>query len=135
MLLVMCLVPGLATIVGQYGGARGGIRANRLREAKNASRRALIEIGRSRFNFDEVQAEFEASEQSRFQFRISHLLWLGLWLSLFFTAVRLSGIAYELFLPLLASWLIYQAGTILVGSVLAVRILPWWQKRRQIRST
>jgi hypothetical protein len=134
-LLVMCLVPGLATIVGQYGGVRGGLRANHLREAKNASRRALIEIGRSRFDFDEVQAEFEASEQSRFQFRISHLLWLGLWVSLFFTAVRLSAIPYELFLPLLASWLIYQAATILAGSMLAVRFLPWCRRRRQIRST
>jgi hypothetical protein len=133
-LVLMCLVPGLATIVGQYGGMRGGRQANHLREAKNASRRALIEIGRSRFNFDEVQAEFEASEQSRFQFRISHLLWLGLWLSLFFTAVRLSGIQFELFLPMLAGWLLYQAATLAIGTLLAAHLLPW-RKRRQSRST
>jgi hypothetical protein len=130
----LTVVPALATIFGQYGGLSGGRRAVRQREAKTASRRALIAIGCSRFNFDQVGDE-DKEVPAKFQFRISHMLWLGLWLSLMFTAIRLSGIGYELFLPVLLAWLLFQAVTLLLGGLIGRHLLPWVRAWRQSRST
>jgi hypothetical protein len=131
---VVLLIPALATIVGQYGGLSGGRRAVRMRDAKTASRRALIAIGSSRFNFDDASIADEA-EPARFQFRISHLLWLGLWVSLLFTAIRLSGMGFEVFLSVLLAWLLYQWTTLFLGTLIGRHVLPRWHAWRQIRST
>jgi hypothetical protein len=63
------------------------------------------------------------------------MLWLGLWLSLLFTVIRLSGIAYELFLPILLAWLLFQATTLLAGGLIGRHLAPRWHAWRQSRST
>ncbi|HEX4415994.1 MAG TPA: hypothetical protein VH107_20350 [Lacipirellulaceae bacterium] len=131
---LMLLIPAIATIVGQYGALSGGRRAVHMREAKIASRRALIAIGSSRFNFNEVSTANE-KEPLRFQFRISHLLWLGLWMSLLFTAIRLSRMRFGVFFSVLLAWLLYQWVTLFLGTMIGRHVLPRWRDWRQTRST
>jgi hypothetical protein len=132
--VMFLLVPAIATIVGQYGALTGGRRAVYTREAKNASRRALIAIGRSRFNFDGARLEGEG-DPARFQFRISHLLWLGLWMSLLFSAIRLSGMSFGIFFIVLLVWLVYQWMTLFFGAMWSKHVLPRCRAWRQRRST
>lgn len=136
--VAMCMGPGLATIVGQIGGARGGDNAAWRLSAKMASRRSLLLLGWNRTaavqssNADETEL---GEDRPAFQFRTIHLLWVGVWLSLLLTMIRLSGIPYALIIPVVLAWLVYQAATLVIGRWLVYRLGPWWRGERQIRST
>jgi Kef-type K+ transport system membrane component KefB len=70
----------------------------------------------------------------RIQFGIRHLLVIGIWLSLLLTAIRLSGVDFQVALSVVIAWLIYQAVTLWVGGWL----VHWFGRRkarRQSRST
>lgn len=141
--LGLIMGPGVATIVGQLGGARGGQRAIWRVEAKMASRRALARIGRLRprrmGEIDDDSATDEHGDDGidmpRFRFRTIHLLWLGVWMSLLLTVIRLSGIPFELILPILLVWLAYQAATLALGGRLLPQAAAAWRGGRQNRST
>ena len=74
-------------------------------------------------------------DMPRFRFRTIHLLWLGVWLSLLLTVIRLSGIPFELILPILLVWLAYQVATLALGSWLLLQAADAWRGGRQNRST
>ncbi|HMO66691.1 MAG TPA: hypothetical protein PKE47_15970 [Verrucomicrobiota bacterium] len=57
------------------------------------------------------------------------------WLALLLTVIRLSGIQFELILPVLVAWLVYQAATLYCGWQLFTKLLPWWSRRRASCST
>jgi hypothetical protein len=137
-LVMFSVGPGVATVVGQIGGALGGRRAIWQLQAKMAARQSLMEFGwKPAIVLDECHLENVASEAAfpRVRFRIIHLLWIGVWLSLLLTLIRLSRVPYELILPLVVGWLIYQAATLAIGGWLVCRLGPWWRARRQTRST
>ena len=136
--LAMCMGPGLATIVGQIGGARGGDNAAWRLSAKMASRRSLLLRGWSRAAAVQSGHDNEADldeDRPAFQFRTIHLLWVGVWLSLLLTVIRLSGIPYGLIIPAVLAWLVYQATTLVIGRWLVYQLGPWWRGERQTRST
>jgi hypothetical protein len=117
--LIAALVgPGLTTILGQVGGARGGLRAWR----------------EQRWPRDR-DGTTQAEKVPLLRFQIRHLLWVTVWLSLLLTAIRLSGIPFELILPVLIAWLTYQAATLYCGWLIVRRLLPWWSARQARRST
>jgi hypothetical protein len=131
--IMLLMGPALATVVGQVGGARGGIRAN----ARIASSRIApkIELLRMKFAMSQSPAEQTAADSTRadndqdaprFQFRTIHLLWVGVWVSLLLTIIRLSGIPYELILPMLFGWTAFQSLSLLAGKLLVSRFGPWW---------
>jgi hypothetical protein len=130
--------PGAATLVGQLGGARGGGRAQWRVDAKMASRRGLARIGRLRprrigeISDDPTNDNFDDGiDVPRFRFRTVHLLWLGVWFSLLLTVIRLSGISFELVIPMLLVWLVYQAVTLALGGWLLPRVAAAWSAGRQ----
>ena len=69
----------------------------------------------------------DAAASTRLQFRTIHMLWVGVWVSLLLTLIRLSGIPYELILPMLLGWGVFQAATLLAGTLLVRRFGPWWR--------
>jgi hypothetical protein len=143
-LLALLVGPGLATVIGQLGGARGGQVAKWRVDAKMDSRCRLAKLGRLRprriaknhegVEFDEFDADVDIPQ---FRFRIYHLLWLGVWLSLLMTLIRLSRIPFERLLPMLLVWLVFQAATLSLGIWLLPRVLAIWRswRERQTRST
>jgi hypothetical protein len=120
---------GLATVLGQLGGAWGG----------NRSRAAGHRTATARWHpFDPAllppSPAVEPSQapdpvNAKFQFGIRHLLWLSVWLSLLLALIRVCGIPYELILPLLMGWTAFQAGAIWIGERLARRIAAWRESR------
>ena len=132
-LMVLAVGPGLATVLGQLGGAVGGRTAAKLAIELAEQHQRLLSVrwrresARSPGEDGGITAE---SHESQFQFRIAHLLWLGVWLSLLLTLIRLSGIPYEFILPLLLGWLVFQAATLWIGWQL-VRHLGTWSTRRR----
>jgi hypothetical protein len=129
--------PCLTTVLGQIGGALGGRRAVNRLAAKMEMRRSLLAVGWRRPTTAEETTDVESTidtSHPRFRFRTAHLLWVGVWLSLLLTVIRLSGIAYELILPVLLGWLVYQTITLATGRLLVQQLGPWWRSR-QIRST
>ena len=54
-----------------------------------------------------------------------------MWLSVLLTLIRLVGIPFELILPLLGGWIIYQAFTLYLGSFLVEWLGAKWQAGRQ----
>jgi hypothetical protein len=126
-LFLLLLGPGLATIVGQIGGAWGGRRADR-------NRRALATAMQSVGPLDQP-ARDGAIQDRPLQFGISHLLWASLWLSLLLTVIRLSAIPFGLAICLLVGWLIYQSATLAIGRLIVCRVWPAWRLRRASRST
>jgi hypothetical protein len=136
--MFLLLGPGLATIVGQIGGARGGKGAAQAVDHMSANlhtnhlRYALGLLTKPR---SDAGANDSKDGSPRFQFRIFHILWLGVWLSLLFTLIRVSRIPYELMLPLFVGWLVYQAATLALGGLIVRRVGPWWRGQRQTRST
>jgi len=112
---VLTLGPGLTTILGQLGGAIGG--------------RREVAINWT------VQPTEESPPPSRrpLQFGIRQLLWLSVWLSLLLTAIKLSGVRLELILPVLVGWILYQAATLCIGWLVAMRAWPRWRAWRTAR--
>jgi hypothetical protein len=127
--VILLAGPALATIVGQLGGARGGKRGaeslalNRM-SAKLQTVRLRYVLGLPSADSESVSANEDegANGSPRFQFRIFHILWIGVWFSLLFTLIRVSGIPYEFILPLFLGWLVYQAGTLALGRPLLRRL-------------
>ena len=114
--------PGLATVLGQLGGAWGG---NRSRAAGPKATTALRHPFDPTMHPSSVAVEpTPVPEQvnAKFQFGIRHLLWLSVWLSLLLALIRLCGIPYELILPLLLGWTSFQAATLWLGERLTRRI-------------
>jgi hypothetical protein len=63
------------------------------------------------------------------------LLWVVLCLSALLSLVRLSGLTFDVAIPLLLGWTVYQAVTLGVGMRLGRHAGPWWIRRRERRST
>jgi hypothetical protein len=132
------LGPGLATVLGQMGGAWGGRRAS-LHLANYYGVVASSNSDRAGQIAAELLAETTESAELRgarsWQFGIRHMMWLIVWISLLLSVVRLSGVPFEYAIPLLAGWIVYQWITLRVG----VRTLNWlgtkWAARRSLRST
>ena len=142
-LAMMLAGPGLTTVLGQVGGYWGGSRgADNIGAKRMATSIELLRlkyaigqgpaVEQSKIDSEPALANFDGPQ---FRFRIAHLLWIGVWMSILLTVIRLSGIPYELILPVLLVWLAYQATTLSIGLLLVRRLGPWWRKRRQIRST
>jgi hypothetical protein len=132
--VTLLIGPGLATIVGQIGGARGGKRGfERIAADRMAPKIELLRLkfamklqSASQLDVDASTAE-ATQDTARFQFRTIHLLWVGVWVSLLLTLIRLSGIPYELILPVLLAWSIFQAASLFAGKFLVRRFGPWWR--------
>jgi hypothetical protein len=124
--------PGLTTILGQIGGAWGGWRE---RWYERAVASAAISEGPRTFEQPANGSNNGGSPSyPHIQFGIRHLLVFGIWVSLLLTTIRLSGLDYQIVLPLVIGWLMYQAVTLWIGGWLA----SWfgrWKARRQSRST
>jgi hypothetical protein len=110
--LIALLGPCLTTVIGQLGGAWGG--------RQSAGRQPSV---------SEPTSASEVPSEPMLQFRIRHLLWLTVWISLLLTSIRLSGIPFGLLLPVLLAWLVFQAGTLMCGWFFVRRIRPKWHAR------
>jgi hypothetical protein len=124
-ILPLIVFPGLTTILGQVGGAWGGRRVAQHERA--FATQSIKGVGGAGASAIIVQSP-------RIQFGIRHLLWVAVWVSLLLTAIRLIFGSFELVLPLLVGWLVYQVATIWVGE----RLIRAWcalRARRQTRST
>jgi hypothetical protein len=134
MIVALAAGPGLATIVGQLGGAWGGRRAIRLQFKANRLSDLLASAGGwsapPSQSTSEVAASSSDSERPRLRFRVRHLLWITVWLSAMLSALRLAGLPLEYLLPLLLGWLVYQTATLSVGWLCVRRFVPWWSARR-----
>jgi hypothetical protein len=118
--LIVALVvgPALTTVLGQAGGAWGGRRAvRRIAWYESIARRCASDPG-----VETAEPPLPGADDMkpgagtvRFQFRIRHLLWIAVWVSIFLSAVRLLGIPFEIVLPFLGGWLAYQAATLWIG--------------------
>jgi hypothetical protein len=132
--VMLLMGPALSTVVGQIGGARGGARAiERIAADRLAPK---IELLRMKFGMglstpDQITVAATETDSvqttQRFQFRTIHLLWVGVWVSLLLTMIRLSGIPYALIIPLLMGWCVFQALTLMAGRLFARRFGPWWK--------
>jgi hypothetical protein len=133
---MLAVGPGLTTILGQIGGALGGRLAARRATVRTETHRSLVAIGWRR---DPLRSAERGDgrpgklHEPQFHFRIAHLLWIGVWMSVLLAVIRLSGIPYEFILPMLLGWLIYQAATLWIGWQLVRQLGPWWIRRRPIR--
>ena len=133
---VLAVGPGLTTILGQLGGAFGGRKAAKRAIELAEQYERLMAVGWRR---ESARSEVEGAEmpalahEPQYQFRIAHLLWVGVWLSLLLTVIRLAGIPYEFILPLLLGWLVFQAATLWIGWQLVRQVGPWWTRRGTIR--
>jgi hypothetical protein len=127
------LGPGLATVLGQAGGAWGGLRAS-----QNLVYFYGIVATSNSLQSDEVadalRAEsnhLAAGECKRHrQFGLRHMMWLIVWFSVLLSVIRLSGISFSYAIPLLAGWIVYQWITLRIGMRLIQRFGPWWIARR-----
>jgi hypothetical protein len=132
--LVFAIGPGLTTILGQIGGAWGGSHcySSWVKWAQGPVRVGPWPPAQS-------TAALESSSQQQvhapFQFTIRQLLWLALWLSALLSLVRLSRVDFEVAIPLLLGWTLYQAVTLAVGVLVVRHVGPWWIRRRECRST
>jgi hypothetical protein len=125
--VILVLGPGLATIVGQLGGAWGGRRAER-NVAPVEWKAVLSEVGEWQLKpveHEEQNVEEGDVEEPRLQFGMRHILWIFVWLSLLLSVIRLSGIPFQFVLPLLVGWLLYQSATLYFGS----RFFKWRASR------
>ena len=85
----------VATVMGQIGGAWG---------AWLMLRRVQV-----------IEPPMPWAElKKRFQFRISHLLWINFWLALLLTAMKLAGLLNPNFVSFLGIWLVLQTASLVV---------------------
>ena len=125
--------PAVTTILGQIGGAWGGRKSAERRNQQTGWKRRLASTSGwippwFRTSADGIEPEI-AGHQRRVRFRITHLLWISVWLSVLLTAIRLAGIPFEYMLPLLGGWLVFQAFTLYAGAFL----FGWLSRKRQAR--
>jgi hypothetical protein len=129
---MITLGPMLTTILGQLGGAWGGSKSRAIGPARNWNLLVGPAAGEpTTGNPTDVHEKAPPS----FQFGIRHLLWISVWLSLLLALIRVSGIPFELMLPLLLGWIVFQSATIWIGGLLLPRLSQWRARRRQFRST
>lgn len=124
-ILATTVGPGLATVLGQLGGAWGG---NRSRQAGQDVNKQLLRAMTSRTAGEpspDAAAALDDEDGRPFQFGIRHLLWVSVWLSLLLALIRLCGIPYQLMLPLLLGWAAFQTASIWIGERLVSRIVAW----------
>lgn len=136
--MVFFVGPGLTTILGQLGGARGGRMAAAKVAARNSVRQSLADVGwrpTTLRQHDDNDGIYSEGGRLHFRFRTIHLLWISLWASLLLMLIRISGVPFGWILPVLAGWFLYQAGTLWLGTLLIRRLGPWWAQRRSGRST
>ena len=132
--LILLVGPMLTTILGQLGGAWGG---NKSRAGPSVSiwKKYNLQPAVMPSPSDVDQSEASRPTNPKLQFSIRHLLWISVWLSLLLALIRVCGIPFELILPLLVGWLIFQAFTLWLGGRLIPPIIRWRERRRQARST
>jgi hypothetical protein len=137
--VALALGPGLATLLGQIGGAWGGRRAWRSSEhfygltvARAQSRTAPA---RGEPQLAETDEAAIGPADHRLQFGLRHMMWLIVWISVLLYVIRLSGIPFEYVLPLVAGWIVYQWITLRVGETLVRSLRPRWVAWRSGRST
>jgi hypothetical protein len=110
--------PALTTVLGQAGGAWGGRRAvRRIAWYESIAQRYRDDRGADPTKPPAPDAEDRDARGGavRLQFRIRHLLWIAVWVSIFLSTVRLLGIPFEIVMPFLGGWLAYQAATLWIG--------------------
>jgi hypothetical protein len=95
------ILVALATVVGQMGGAWGGMRT--------PYTAPLVE----------ELIEPEQFKRPRFQFQIRQLLWVCVWLSLLLTVIRITGLPMGYLVVVLMVWLLFQACTLAAGFAMA----------------
>lgn len=131
---IVLLGPGLATLLGQAGGAWGGLRATRSSRSCDLEvvlTPIAIEGENANAYSSDSSGDEEGSGRSPFQFGIRHLMWIAAWASVLLTVIRLSGVPFELALPLLIGWAVYQALALAIGGRALPRLQSWQQARRQ----
>jgi hypothetical protein len=130
--------PGLATVLGQVGGAWGGWKAT-LHLANYYGIVATSDSERAGQAATEMIATTTDSASRAplqpWQFGLRHVLWLVVWISVLLSVVRLSGIPFEFVIPLVAGWIVFQWITLHAGRRIALWIGPKLQMWRERRST
>jgi hypothetical protein len=127
-LVALTLGPGLATVVGQIGGAWGGSqsRCHATKAMTPPTTMDRLLDGSRLIPVGSPQVELPAQV---IQFGTRHLLWVTVWLSVLFAIIRLSGVPYHVALSLLVGWIIYQALTLAIGSIVIRRLAASWAQR------
>lgn len=132
--IAVALGPGLATIFGQIGGAWGGWKARAVPgHSDPGNKRTSCDAPHGAASSVHVGPQRPA--HPAFQFDIRQLLWMAFWLSLLMSVIRLLGVPFEVAIPLLVGWTIYQFATLAAGAYLVRRLRPWWAARQRSRST
>jgi hypothetical protein len=124
---LLAIGPGLATIVGQIGGAMGGWWSG-----WSARRSALA--GKDGEEAPDQCGSADSSEGKTLRYRISHLLWIAVWLSAALSVIRLTGLPIGPVLAFIVGWFFYQALTLAIGWAIVTQLRKKWM-RRQGRST
>jgi hypothetical protein len=130
---VVSLGPMLATVLGQLGGTWGGSKSRELGPA-HAWQQSLVGSAAPE-PADGEPSDGHGSDRPRLQFGIRHLLWISVWLSLLLALIRICGIPFELILPLLICWLLFQSAAMWAGGLLVQKLVQWRAQRQQFRST
>jgi nitrate reductase NapE component len=130
--IFITLGPVLTTVMGQLGGAWGGSKSRECGPTRTGSE---VDSPADRIGPAEDSKPAENLSRSRIQFGIRHLLWVSVWLSLLLALIRGCGIPFQLILPLLFVWFLFQAATLWIGGPLMERWVRWRERRRKARST
>ena len=135
----MALGPGLATVLGQMGGAWGGRRSYMSTEQfyglTTAATSDIIAHRNGEKPPQHPDTSLANASDHRIRFGLRHMMWLIAWISLLLCLIRLSGIPFEYVLPLIAGWIVYQWITLRVGERLIKLVGPKWVAWRSLRST
>lgn len=111
---VLPLGPGLATILGQLGGAMG------------ARREVLV-------NRAVLPPDAPSNKHGPLQFGTRKLQWTCVWVSVLLTAFKLTGAPLEFALAVVTSWIVFQTLTLYVGWIIATKAWPRWHAWRSRR--
>ncbi|HVT29078.1 MAG TPA: hypothetical protein VHE81_13775 [Lacipirellulaceae bacterium] len=126
---VLAMGPGLTMPLGQLGGTLGGRRAWQEAVERDARYRRLAAEWQTGLDPPAIgcTGAAEGAATQHLQFRIVHLMWAAVWLSILLTIIRLSGIAYRLVVPVLLGGLAYQAALLWIGQHLIPRLWRRWR--------
>lgn len=132
-LLTLARGPGLTTILGQLGGAWGASRCLPVVDNRQTFTNGGTAL--DAYVSDDVAGRSGRSDKLAFRFNLRQLLWIAFWLSLLMGLIRLTGVPFEVAIPLLVGWTVYQFATLATGAYLVRRLGPWWAARQRSRST